>query len=247
MNQSLTCAAVALVLMTSHLACKRKSAQGPIAEGANAAVQDEKQSICLLDGIGLRDVPGKGGKYLSSVSLGEQVRWTGDKEKDEAGKEYVKVELSDGKKGWTLAYGIITGSVLGAIKEETMLYRRPDVLTASNSKLPFMNLVAVRQEKDGWVEVISEGKRQSGWVKKESVLSDKENITVAVLATRKLREKDGLELNKKWEAILANTPYPASHFASVIRERAAAAATPVTAPMTAPEESSTSATEEAES
>lgn len=247
MNQALTCSAVAVLLLVSGVACKRKAAQGQIAEGGNAAVQDDKQSVCLLDGLGLRDVPGKGGKYISSVSLGEQVRWTGDKEKDEAGKDYVKVELSDGKKGWTSAYGIVTGSALGAIKDETVLYRRPDVLTASNQKLPFMNLVAVIQEKEGWIEVVSEGKRQSGWVKKETVLRDKENVTVAVLATRKLREKDGLELTKKWEAILANTPFPATHFASVIRERAAAAAAPVAVEVAVPEESAPSATEETES
>lgn len=194
--------------------CKRKGAPG-----ATAAVEDSKASVCLIDGIAIRDTPAKTGKYIATVSLGEKVKWKSGPQKDSAGKDYIKIELSDGKTGWTSSYGIITGAVIGVVKDDVSLFKRPDMLTASNQKLKFMTLVAITQEKDGWCQITSEGKRVTGWIKKDDILQDNENVTAAILATRKMREKDGLDQAKKVEAIIASSPHPSSNLIQTLRER----------------------------
>jgi len=198
--------------------CKRK-----VAPGAKAVVDDSKVSVCLVDGIAIRDTPAKTGKYIATVSLGEKVRWKGGPEKDSTGKEYIKIELSDGKTGWTSSYGIITGAAIGVVKDDVNLYKRPDMLTASTQKLKFMTLVAITQEKDGWCQVISEAKRITGWIKTDDILQDNENVTAAIFATRKMRAKDGLNQVKKMESIVATSPHPSSYVIQKLTEQQASA------------------------
>jgi len=165
------------------------------------------------------------------------VKWTGTTDKDETGREYVKVELSDGKTGWASASGIATGAQIGALKDDTTTYKRPDLVTASSQKVPFMTIVAVIQQKDAWFQVVGESKKPLGWVRKDAVTLDKEDVTVAILATKKLREKDGLDQAKKLEAIVKVSPNPTSFFIQKLRERASAtaAAAPVPDAPPAPE------------
>ena len=229
---NVTIIAILLSVMIGVSGCNRKGAPG-----ATAAVKDSKASVCLVDGIAIRETPAKSGKYIATVSMGEKVRWKGGPEKDSSGKEYIKIELSDGKTGWTSAYGIITGAALGVVKDDVSLFKRPDMLTASSRKVKFMTLVAITQEKDGWCQIITEGKRATGWIKKDDILQDDENVTAAILATRKLREKDGLDQAKKVEAIVASSPHPSSYLIQKLSELQASNIdkTPVATDQTEPE------------
>jgi hypothetical protein len=222
----LSLAACSIIAVTSSVSCKKKGIDGgaPI-----TPVVEEKTAICLYDGLAVRATATKGGKFLSSLSLGETVRYTGDTDKDESGREYMKVELSDGKTGWALSLGLVPKAQIGAMKDDTIIYRRPDLVTATTQKIPFMTIVAVTQQKDTWLEVIGEGKRNLGWVRKDAVAQEKEDVTVAILASKKLKEKDNLDPAKKLEAIIGASPNPNSYFIQKLKERTASAA-PVVPP-----------------
>ena len=219
-------------LSLTAISCKRKNAEA-LAAGV-PALADDKAGVCLIGGLGVRAEVGKNAKFLSSLALGEGVKWTGSTQKDESGREYLKVELSDGKSGWVAASGLATGAQIGAMREESISYKRPDLLTASPLKIPVMTIVAVIQQKDDWFQIIGEAKKPLGWVRKDSVTVDKEDVTVATLATRKLREKDGLSLDKKIDAIVKISPNPDSFFIQKLREKAASAASEMAVPPPAP-------------
>jgi len=210
-------------LSVTSISCNRK--KGAAVDAVVPVQVDDKTAVCMYDGLGVRESVGKNAKFLSSLTLGESVKWTGATNKDEAGREYVKVELSDGKIGWAPTSGIATGAQIGALKDDTVTYKRPDLVTASPQKLPFMTIVAVTQQKDAWFQVVGESKRALGWVRKDAVTLDKEDVTVAILATKKLREKDGLDPAKKLEAIVQLSPSPSSYFIQKLREKTLAAAT----------------------
>jgi len=206
--------------MALSIACKRKQVdRAPDA----TPVAEEKTAVCVIDGLGLRNAVGKSAKYVSSLALGESVKLVGDPEKDEAGKEWQKITLSDGKAGYVSCNGLVAGAQIGAIKDEAMVYKRPDLLTAQTNKVPFMTIVAVSQQKDQWLQAVGEGKKQIGWIRKDSVTLEKEDVTTAILATKKLREKDGLDQAKKIEAIAAAAPNPNSYFVQKLKEKAASA------------------------
>ena len=108
---------LALLLVSlgaSSLACQRRNKEslglGP------ELVTAQKMAVCLADGLPVRPTVGKGGKLVSSLSLGEVVKLTGDSEKDPAGKEYFKIELSDGKSGWVSNHGIVASAQVAAVK-----------------------------------------------------------------------------------------------------------------------------------
>lgn len=211
-----------LVLGGLTVSCKRKGAD---ASGISP-VANENTGVCVLDGIALRASSSKSGKFLANVQLGEVVKLLGGSEKDEAGKDYVEIELSDGKKGWATGWGIVGNATVGAIKEDAVVYKRPDVLTQTTTKLPFMAIVAVTSQKDDWVQVVGEGRKTSGWIQKGALTTAKEDVAVAVLATKKLREKDGLDQAKKIEAILSTTPFPSSFFIQKLKEKPVTPAAP---------------------
>jgi len=219
--------------LLSSLGCNRKS-KGLTGMEGSLVVEDSHNAVCMVSLLGVRSAAQKTGKYVSSISLGETVKLTGDTDKDEAGREYQKVELSDGKSGWVAANGIVAGAQPGAFLEEAVLYKRPDLLTAKPQKAPFMGIVAVTQQRGDWFEVTGEGRRPLGWVQKRTLTMVREDLTAAVLATRQLREKNSLDPAQKLEAAIANSPFPASIFIQKLRERAANAQ-PTQQPQPAPE------------
>jgi hypothetical protein len=217
------------------------SASAPASPAAPAV--DSKTAVCLYDGLGVRADVSKSSKFISTLFLGESVKWTGDAEKDENGKEYMKVELSDGKAGWVFSGGVELGAQMGAVREDAPTYKRPDPLTATGQKVAFMTIVAVKQRKDDWIELLGESKKQLGWVKKDVIALDKSDVTTAILATKKLREKDGLDYSRKVEAIAKASPNPSSYFIQVLREQAAAITTAVAVPVEAKPEAAVPAGE----
>lgn len=228
---NLTVSRLALVLVASAAflvsGCSKKGADAGIQAvpankpplAASAATADANQAVCIYDGTGVRSEVGKKGKYVSSLSLGEAVRLSGAEEKDESGREFRKVELSDGSSGWVAATGIAAAARMGALRDDSPSYKRPDPLTASGQKIPFMTVVAVTQQKDEWLQLIGEGKKPLGWVKKDAVTLDADEVAVAILTTKKLREKDGLDRSRKVAAIIQASPNAASYFVQQLRER----------------------------
>ena len=87
------------------LACGGKN-QPKNAKNHASARAAGTRSVCIYDGIGLRAEPGRNGKWLSSINLGETVYWKGRTAVDSSDNnaKYLDVVLSDGSEGWTLEW-----------------------------------------------------------------------------------------------------------------------------------------------
>lgn len=193
------------------ISCEKKQEEGIVSE-----IVEKVESVCILDGLSLRLEAKGGSKWLSSMSLGESVYWLGQTRIDstDKNKKYIKIMLSDGTEGWALDWGIVINAKVGAIMEETPIYKRPDMLTITNNKYQFMDMVAISSEKGDWLEVTGERRGKSGWIKKDRVATDKTDVTSAILASKQLKDKIPIE------SIIKSSPYPQSYFTQKLREKA---------------------------
>ncbi len=206
---------VMLAALGLFLACGNKTEEQ---EAVVAPVQ-ETQAICMWDEASLRASPSQQGKWLSAISLGEKVAYLGETALDSSddNKEYSKVRLSDGKDGWINSYLIIPNAKAAALVQKTSIYKRPDVLTGTNVEFGPMNMVAVKSEKDDWIEVVGSQKKKSGWVKNNVVSYKDEDVAVAILAAKALAEKDPARQKQKLEAVLNNPAFAGSVFISELQ------------------------------
>jgi len=81
-----------------------------------------------------------------------------------------------------------------------------------------MEIVAVVEEWDNWIKVVSEKKEKEGWIKKEFISNDSIDLAFALLAKRKMAEKNREQKIKNLENLLENNPYPNTIFISELRE-----------------------------
>ncbi|MBU0489194.1 MAG: SH3 domain-containing protein [Bacteroidetes bacterium] len=178
-------------------------------------------AVCVYDGTPLREEPGKSGKWISGINMGETVFYADETKTDPAEKrDYYKVKLSDGKTGWAPDYGIILNATPAVALEEAVIYKRPDILTNTDKKMPLMHFVAISTEnEDNWAEIIGEGKKLKGWVQADKLTKNKEDIAVAILASKVLAKETGKSLIDKLNEIIENTPYPNSVFIKILMER----------------------------
>jgi hypothetical protein len=220
----------ALVCMSAGCAKKqgdqKVASQTATAEQQNAMSQPsapQKGMVCVVEGTPVRSTPARSGKVISTLSLGETVESMQNSQTDAADKnrEYLQVRLSDGKEGWAPAYGLLTNAIVGATKEQAIIYKRPDVLTMTPDKFMPLDIVALGEEKDDWIQAVGEQRKKNGWIKKEFVTVTKEDVALAALAIKKFAEKDGKSLPEKIQDLLANSPYPNSFFMEKLRGMAA--------------------------
>lgn len=202
--------------------CAREKESLTDESAINGALQKKNEkAVCIIEGASLWEEARKSkGSWLSSLSLGETVEWLGESKLDSADKnrEYVKVGLSDGKTGWVSSYCVIQGAEAGAIKEETQIFKRPDLLTITPKKFSSMDIVAVLQEKEGLSEVVGENQKNRGWVRSEIITKDKEDVTVAILANKKFKENPKTPKETLIKEIIENTPYPNSIFIRYLKQ-----------------------------
>lgn len=178
-------------------------------------------TVCVWDNVPLRAIPTRSGKWLSSISLGETVQWLGKTSIDSTDKnrEYLNIKLSDGTTGWASSYGLIRDAKVGAIKAETPIYKRPDLLTITDKKFEMMDMLATTAEKGEWVKVVGEKRKKSGWIKSENITTHSEDVAVAILASKKLQQTNEMTESEQIEQIIAETPYPESFFIKKLREK----------------------------
>ncbi|MBI5804644.1 hypothetical protein HZA73_01210 [candidate division TA06 bacterium] len=188
----------------------------------NSAPVIKPTAVCILDGTALWKDPlqkKEKGSWLSSLRLGETVNLLEGTIVDSTDKykEYCQVELSDGKTGWASSYGLVKAATAGAVKEETPVYQRPDLLTITDKKFKMLDVVAVTQSKENLCEVVGEAGTVKGWIKKEAILGSKEDITVAVMANKIFRDNVKMTRAEQLEKIIASSPYPDSYFMQQFR------------------------------
>ncbi|HEY0653189.1 MAG TPA: SH3 domain-containing protein [Chryseosolibacter sp.] len=133
--------------------------------------------LCIWKEVAVRETPSEKGKYLTSVSLGEKFEVSADTASETVnGKKsvYHLIKLSDGTTGWVRETFIAINAKAGAFTQDAVLYKRPDLMTASKKSFNYLDFVAIKgSNNDGWSEVI--GKRKgdtwfsTGWVRTETL------------------------------------------------------------------------------
>ncbi|MGM0581605.1 MAG: SH3 domain-containing protein [Bacteroidota bacterium] len=186
-----------------------------------ATVQEEApknvDAVSIWDGISVRKEPSSDGKWVSSISLGEKVLMTGKIVVDSSddNKEYVEIKLGDEKKGWVVSDFVEEGTAVAAVKD-AKIYKRPDLLTKTEKSFKPMDVLALINTKDEWVEV--KGKSQdekwfwSGWVKRTDLSDDEVDVAVAVYAQKAMEIEDEQERVDAIQEILENESFTSSQF-----------------------------------
>ncbi|MGE0076672.1 MAG: hypothetical protein AB7S48_02325 [Bacteroidales bacterium] len=162
-------------------------------------------AVCVWDNVSLKETADENGKWLSSLSLGETVIYLGKEQSVETAKKavtYYNIRLKDGKEGWSQADFIILGSKPAAIIEDSPIYSRPDLLNKTDKVFSSMDIVAVKSENNGFIEVTGKRKDgkwlETGWIKSSAVTYKDVDVAVAKFASKAMSIK---EESKKIEAI----------------------------------------------
>jgi hypothetical protein len=180
--------------------------------GTSDAGKDSAMAVCIWDNTPLRDAPGKTAKWINGLSIGETVTYLNVTVADSADQKvlnYIKIRLKDGKEGWVQSDFVILNSKPAAIVENAELYSRPDLLNKTGKNFSQMDIVAVKSEQDGFVEVVGKRKgarwMESGWLRPSALTFDEVDIAVAKFAGKALEIADK---NKKEEALqeIVNNP-----------------------------------------
>lgn len=173
-------------------------------------------AVCIWEGASVRALPSRKGKLISTIALGEQLLWTGETVLDSAsaGKplEFYKVRLSDDKEGWTSAYLLVANATTGAILQKSFIYRRPDLLTVTEEAFDPMDMVAISQREDDWLEVTGNRRKKKGWIRTQGVSEKPEDVAVAIIATKALATNNEEKRREKLKAIVANPAFASSAF-----------------------------------
>lgn len=202
---------------------------GPeMAETEQAGMAEEPQTkaaavpvaICLWEKVGLRAAPGTGSdaKYLTTIYFGEKVELLGESQEVD-GKTYQKVRLSDGKEGWVYEYLFAIGAELGVAANETEIYRRPDLMTATDKTLERGEIVAILpSDKPGWVQVVGKERKKEGWVQAGANLTTEElDVAVVVMLDKALAETDPEKQAEALEKLSENSSFQNSVFIDLIQ------------------------------
>lgn len=183
-------------------------------------------AVCIWDKVSLLDAPNEKAKWITSISLGESVTYLDETASDSSSSkavEYLKIKLLDGKSGWTRSDFIILNSRPAVFINDANYYNRPDLMTKSEKIFSAMDIVAVKTEQEGWLEI--KGKRskgswiETGWIKPENLSFEEADLAVAKFAQSAMALKDE---DKKLEAlhgIVNNNDLSKSVFIQLIQDK----------------------------
>jgi hypothetical protein len=182
---------------------------------------EKKEAVTIRDGLSVRAEPNKDGKWLSRLSLGEKVLYLGESKIDSTEKnnyEYHHVELSDGNQVWAYGYGLLIDAKPAVVIDGTPIYKRPDLVTKTKEDLEVMEFVAIVGEKDEWVEIVNAGKKKKGWIKKEYLVDNDEDVAVSIMAYKSLKNENGEIVIGNIPAFIEEIPFPESRFIPILQK-----------------------------
>lgn len=216
-----------IIIITSMLlfTCTGKKTTGESKKSATEETTDSIPAVSTYDysvnGLPVLEDYNNSKSILTFVKVGESVIFLGKTATDTVSKkEYDKIELSDGKIGWSRADYIIKNAVPGAIINATPVYERPDILTKSARKsYDNIDVVAVVDEKDDWYNVVGRNNLNSGWVMKDNISENKEDVAMAILARKEIFDSKGNIMDDKINDFINNAPYPGSKIVSILRDK----------------------------
>ncbi len=192
--------------------------------GTNSLGVSGSDAVCIWDNISLKEAPNESGKWLSAISIGEKITYLDESKEDTSGKKkvtYFKVQLKDGKTGWAQSDFIILGSKPAVISQDMELYSRPDLLTKTGKMYKAMDIIAVKSEQNGFLEIA--GKRQegkwieNGWIKNNGVSYSDIDIAVAKYARKALDIADSKKRADAIKEIVNNPDFSGSIFISILK------------------------------
>lgn len=184
-------------------------------------------AICLWNQAGLRSQPGRGkdADWITAISFGEVVNLTGEEQTVESSdRNYLEMELSDGKKGWSYGYLFAVDAMRATALQDVEIYKRPDLLTFEGKKFERGEIFAVKSGgKDEWVEVVGKERDKSGWMRKEGAKysTDEIDVTVAILIDRAMNESDPKAREEALRDIAENSTFSSSPMLSIVDEKLA--------------------------
>ncbi|MGH1366660.1 MAG: hypothetical protein ACRBF0_24080 [Calditrichia bacterium] len=214
-----------LFLALLFAGCQQQSAENKSEAAPEEVVEEiaseEVDGVCIWDGTSLRAIPSQKGRYISGISLGEKVTWMGLTKTDSSKSrkvDYLKVRLSDGTEGWASSSGIVREAHAGAIVHKIYVYRRPDLLTVTDTYFDPMEMVAISKNQEGWLEVVGPQRKKRGWIRDDGGVSiDKADVAVAILASKAFQLSGERERNTKLKSIIENPQFENSVFISALR------------------------------
>jgi hypothetical protein len=214
---------VALLSLIIGCASKSEEAATSATDENSTEAPVLKNAVCIWKEVSVRDVPEEKGKYKTTIYLGEKISYTGDTATDvtsEKKNKYVKIKLIDNTEGWVRADLVALDAVPAALKNETMIYKRPDIMTPTNKNFNQMDFVAIKSTTDGWAEVI--GKRMgdtwfsTGWVKSENLTDQSVDVAFSVFYTKAMEISDETKRAEELQKLLNNKDLQSSVFYSIL-------------------------------
>lgn len=181
-------------------------------------VKETKPAISLWDNS-LREEPKKEGKWMTTILFGEEVTFLGDTVKvAKEDRDYMKVQLVDGKTGWVNMYLFALDARRAAVSSPAALYKRPDISTSAGETLERGDVISISTEQDGWFEVFGKEKKKSGWIKgTNNITQDDVDVAVALMVIRALSEKSVEKQTEKLNQIINNPDFESSIFYETAR------------------------------
>lgn len=146
----------------------------------------EKDAVCLIEGIALKDAPGPEGEYVGTLNFGEKLTIVEKREVETAKgqKIYYKVELKGGQSGWVKETSIVLAARPAAIAEDAIVYKRPDLITKTTKVFSPLDIVAVVEKQGDFVKVYGKTKDgrkvKGGWIKSDAYTFDDVDVAVAI-------------------------------------------------------------------
>lgn len=194
------------------------------ARAVEAPTSDIQLGVCLWPEAGLRSIAGrsKDAKWIAGMSFGEVVTLTGNSE--EAGeRNYLEMELSDGKVGWSYEYLFAVNALRAAATGSVDVYGRPDLSTFDGKQFERGEIFAVvegTKNEDGWLEVFGKEKKMKGWIKENTNYSTEEtDVNVAIMFSRAMLEKNPIAQAEKLEIISKGSAFANSPLMSIVNEK----------------------------
>lgn len=177
--------------------------------------------VSVWDRISARSQAQKSSPRTTLLSLGECFVYldTFAIDSSENNTKFLRARLSDSTVVWVYDFACVLNANPAVIIDDIPLYMRPDLLTITAERMSAMEIIAVVEEWDDWIKVVSEKKEKIGWIKKESVSYTNIDLAFALLFKRTLEEKNPEEKVGMLEDLLVNNPYPNTIFREVLKDK----------------------------
>jgi hypothetical protein len=177
--------------------------------------------VSVWDRISTRSEPRRNSASTTLLSLGESFTYLDTFAIDSSynNTKFLKARLSDSTVVWVYGFASVLNAKPAVITGEVPLYLRPDLLTITSIKMNAMEIVAVVEEWDHWIKVVSEKKEKTGWIKREYASYTTIDIAFGLLVRRNLEEEDPDQRINNLEELLSNNPYPSTILIAELRNR----------------------------